>query len=72
MSQLPADRIGLCARCTQAHLVRTPRSTFWLCGRARADSRYARYPRLPVLACPGFDALPPGQTVTEGPPPREE
>lgn len=72
MSQAPADRIGLCVRCAHAHVVRTPRSAFWLCGRARADSRYARYPRLPVIVCAGFEPLPPGQAVPEGPPPRGE
>jgi hypothetical protein len=29
-------------------------STFWLCGLSVTDSRYARYPRLPVTDCAGF------------------
>lgn len=63
---------GLCARCRWARRVRTPRSEFWLCMRSRDDSRYPRYPRLPVLECGGFTALAPGEAVPEGPPPREQ
>ncbi len=46
---------GLCERCRHARLVRTPRSAFWLCGRSAMEPGYARYPRLPVLACPGHE-----------------
>jgi hypothetical protein len=61
---------GLCERCAHARLVRTPRSAFWLCGRARDDARFQRYPRIPVLECPGFETLPDGETPPEGPPGR--
>lgn len=60
--------MGLCERCRHARVIVTPRSRFWLCGRARSDPAYARYPRLPVLACPGFEPLPEGVTPPEGPP----
>jgi hypothetical protein len=30
-------------------------SVFFLCRRAEHDPRYARYPRLPVDDCQGFD-----------------
>jgi len=46
---------GLCARCVHRRLVRTRRSTFVLCGRAADDPRFVRYPRLPVLHCPGYE-----------------
>ena len=49
------NRIGLCAGCRHARTIRTPRSSFWLCERSRTDTSYERYPRLPVLACPGFE-----------------
>jgi hypothetical protein len=68
----PEPSPGLCERCQWARRIRTPRSAFWLCGLSRVDPRYARYPRTPVLQCEGYDALPPGETVPEGPPPREE
>jgi hypothetical protein len=29
-------------------------SSFSLCERSREDPAYPRYPRLPVLACPGY------------------
>jgi hypothetical protein len=31
------------------------RSTFVQCGRARDDAQFARYPRLPVTQCDGFE-----------------
>jgi len=37
-------------------MVRNTRgSSFSLCLRSREDDRYARYPRLPVVRCPGHD-----------------
>jgi hypothetical protein len=46
------DEVGLCATCRQARRVESRRgSVFFLCGRADADPRYARYPRLPVREC---------------------
>jgi hypothetical protein len=38
---------------------------FWQCRRSAADPSYPRYPRLPVIACNGFDA---DETVTPLPP----
>ncbi|MGX6447689.1 hypothetical protein ACVU7I_06435 [Patulibacter sp. S7RM1-6] len=47
---------GLCDACAHQRLVGNTRgSTFSLCGRSRTDDRYPRYPRMPVLACPGFE-----------------
>jgi len=47
---------GLCAECVHARPVTSARgSTFWLCGRSAEDPRYPKYPRLPVLRCPGFE-----------------
>ena len=62
------DRIavGLCAGCRHARVVETPRSKFWLCGRAATDPRFARYPRLPVLECAGYE--PPGEEEAGRPP----
>jgi hypothetical protein len=49
---LPA---GLCDRCRHQRLVPNTRgSVFSLCERSRDDPAYPRYPRLPVLSCPGF------------------
>jgi len=50
----PSPRSGLCATCEHQQLVPNTRgSTFSLCKRSREDPAYPRYPRLPVLSCPG-------------------
>jgi len=55
MNSLDPKSAGLCASCRHARRVATPRSEFLLCERSRTDSSYERYPRLPVLSCPGYD-----------------
>jgi hypothetical protein len=51
-----APRFGLCSGCVHQQLVPNTRgSVFSLCLRSRADPAYPRYPRVPVLACPGFE-----------------
>ncbi|HET7471730.1 MAG TPA: hypothetical protein VFJ71_01265 [Candidatus Limnocylindrales bacterium] len=47
---------GLCATCHHARLVVSGKgSRFVLCERSRTDPAFPRYPRLPVLACLGFE-----------------
>lgn len=47
---------GLCAGCVHGRLNETRRGTAYLrCLKAQTDTRFARYPRLPVLVCPGFE-----------------
>ena len=48
-------RVGLCLTCRHARAVETPRSRFWLCRLSADDPRFERYPRLPMLACPGYE-----------------
>jgi hypothetical protein len=51
---------GLCATCRHCHRVHNARgSTFYRCLRADTDARFARYPRLPVHECPGFESARP-------------
>lgn len=57
----PDPRVGLCAACRHARRVVTPRSTFWLCDRARTDPSFEKYPRLPVLDCPGYEPVEAGE-----------
>jgi hypothetical protein len=46
---------GLCATCAHVRVVPSKRgSEFVLCRRSEDDPRYARYPPLPVLDCPGY------------------
>ena len=55
MTGTPAPR-GLCGTCAFARLVTSSRgSSFVLCGRSEDDPRFAKYPPLPMLACPGYE-----------------
>ncbi len=46
---------GLCADCIHSQRIESERgSTFILCRLSLTDSRFAKYPRLPILACPGY------------------
>jgi hypothetical protein len=51
------DRTGLCASCQHARCLSHPRGgdSYWLCTRSEADSRFPKYPRLPVLVCDGYE-----------------
>jgi hypothetical protein len=58
--------VGLCARCAHARRIESRRgAAFWLCERSGFDDRFARYPRLPVLRCDGFEAAPDGSAANE-------
>lgn len=48
---------GLCGSCRHQQVVRNTRgSVFSLCRRSRDEpDRFPRYPRLPVLSCPGYE-----------------
>jgi hypothetical protein len=53
----PEPSPGLCPSCTHARRVESARgSAFLMCLRSQSDARYAKYPRLPVVSCPGFEA----------------
>gem|GEM_PF-1108642 len=52
---MSSNNFGICSTCVFQSLVHTTRgSTFSLCERSREDSRYPRYPRVPVNACSGY------------------
>jgi len=47
--------VGLCGHCARAKRIETRRgSLFFQCRGAAEDPRLERYPRLPVLSCPGY------------------
>ena len=66
MSEPPEDpaataaelrRVGLCARCRHARRVVSAKgSVFFMCQLAARDPRFSKYPRLPVLSCPGHES----------------
>jgi len=53
---------GLCASCRHARILASRASVFLRCCMAEADPAFPRYPRLPVLACKGYERLPAGGT----------
>ncbi len=55
MAAKPDETVGLCATCRHARPVPAPRATYWLCARAATDARFVKYPRLPMLECPGYE-----------------
>jgi hypothetical protein len=55
----PHPNPGLCGHCTHARRIESDRgSQFLLCQLAATDSRFAKYPRLPVLCCEGYEMGP--------------
>ena len=51
-----ADPAGLCATCLHAQLIESSKgSVFLLCQLSKTDSRFPKYPRLPVLSCAGYE-----------------
>jgi hypothetical protein len=49
---------GLCGGCRHAHRVSTRGGVYHRCTRSLAEPAYIRYPKLPMLSCPGFERLP--------------
>lgn len=50
---------GLCPTCIHSKEIRNDRSSvFLLCLLSQTDSRYPKYPRLPVLRCEGYQEQP--------------
>lgn len=51
-----SDGVGLCARCRHVRVVRSGKgSRFVRCALSESDRRFARYPRLPVIECAGYE-----------------
>ena len=51
------EHAGLCSSCRHARQVRSDRgSVFYQCLRSAYVPRYPKYPRLPVLRCPGYES----------------
>lgn len=47
---------GLCATCAHARVLQSDRGArFYRCSLSDTDPRYARYPRLPVIQCQGYE-----------------
>jgi hypothetical protein len=60
--RLTGPLVGLCATCHHHRIIASGKgSRFLLCERSRSDSRFPRYPSLPVLACLGFQPQEPAR-----------
>jgi hypothetical protein len=59
--------VGLCLTCRHARIVESRTSRFWLCRLSASDPRFPKYPRLPVLACDGYERAPEGEPPARDP-----
>ena len=57
---------GLCRSCVYARRIAPPGRTnaYWRCGMSDKDAGYAKYPRLPVSKCGGFDCVTEGEVAS--------
>lgn len=46
---------GLCETCRHARALASRSSVFLRCALAETDPRFPRYPRLPIVACRGYE-----------------
>lgn len=54
---LHSSAVGLCIDCQHVRVMRSDRGTeFYLCRRGLTEPGFAKYPRLPVRDCVGYDA----------------
>jgi len=50
------SELGLCGDCVHAHRITTDKHSMFLqCRLSFTDSRFEKYPRLPVLQCSGYE-----------------
>jgi hypothetical protein len=57
-SPMEQAAIGLCAGCRHARPVKSERGArFLLCERSIHDGKFQKYPRLPVVQCPGYEPV---------------
>ena len=55
MRDAPPQPAGLCDTCRHQKVIRNTRgSSFSMCLLSKQDDRFAKYPRLPVMKCPGW------------------
>jgi hypothetical protein len=62
-SNVKSERIGLCSDCLYMRQIVSDRgSTFYQCERSASNPEFPKYPRLPVIQCPGYEPIA-GQTT---------
>jgi hypothetical protein len=56
ISEAERFRVGLCADCAHSRRIESRRgSVFYLCELSATDPAFAKYPRLPVIKCSGYE-----------------
>jgi hypothetical protein len=55
---MSASAAGLCATCEHLRVQASKTSVFVRCGLAEVDSRFPKYPPLPVMVCGGYRKAP--------------
>jgi hypothetical protein len=56
---------GLCGNCRNARVMKSDRgSVFYRCLLANTDARFAKYPRLPMVQCTGWEPVDERNTQT--------
>jgi len=55
---MSAGAAGLCATCEHLRVQASKTSVFVRCGLAEVDSRFPKYPPLPVRVCGGYRQAP--------------
>lgn len=51
-----SPHIGLCAVCQHVKVIQSAKGSFFImCGRAKTDPRFSKYPVLPVIRCSGYE-----------------
>ena len=65
MSQVAG--LGLCVTCQHGRTVTSRKgSTFLFCRRSELDTRYPKYPPLPMVRCPGYEETRNGEGPSRG------
>ena len=54
-SEVAPESVGLCGTCSHVRIIAGGQgSVYYLCRLSAVDTRFVRYPTLPVTACAGF------------------
>ncbi len=56
LSPRPGAPPGLCDSCVHQKVIANTRgSSFSMCELSKSDERFPKYPRIPVVRCPGYE-----------------
>jgi hypothetical protein len=62
-----SPHVGLCASCQHVKIIQSSKGSFFImCGRAKTDPRFSKYPVLPMMRCPGYEPRPEEDNALDG------